>query len=774
MLALLAIAAVGGCLRIASHDGPELPLHYFLADVGGDRKTIQCDFSRDFQCDERYRVWEEPLQPCAVGYGWTQPSPEGIKAFGKRSSIEVFADTTDYNLLILTLRAYPHHNPERRQTMRVLLNGRRLDARKIKNTWTTVGIDIPAGRVHPGSNTISFSFAYHTSTNTPGQKGKKDHRRIAADLRVLGLARADGTAHSEQYLERLLERAAAPSIPSTRTLDRASGRYRVELPGTLVLPMEISGSSERLTIEMTADSNLDVDRTKVLAKIVNLSSGDTWMPPLPEWRNDDGSSGLMATGTIPIGRCADAPCMVTFQVQPQPAGAAIEIAQPRQLAGSNEQPRERLAPAATHQPTDDRPDIVLITLDAARTDHFSLYGYDRLTTPNIDRLAQDALVFHNAFALAPYTLCSVPTIVTGLSFLDHGVTRRGQTLTPERSTLAEQLREAGYRTVCFSTNPHNSRAAGTDQGYDEFYELWTEVEGRASADPQFITERALETLAQIDDSQPLHLQLHYMPPHAPYNPAHEFDVFSDPDYEGPCDGWHRTIRALDVGRRAPGDGCLDELIALYDGNLFAADHWVGRLLDALRARPRWKNTVVLVTADHGDAFLEHGRMGHNKTVYDEMLRVPFILRLPEDFEGRTSSSDRLVTLEDIVPTLLATASLEPVDPVTGEDLSRSASGDQPPPRLFIARTASGVPAYALRTLRWKIILPASGHGQLFDLDNDPGEIANLSFHNQPLFVSLGQLLTWNLGGRPADNSQAPTADLPEEDLKMLEELGYIQ
>jgi len=774
MLAILALAAVDGCSRSAPHDRPELPLHYFLADDSGDHEAIQCDFSRNLQRDEMFRVWEEPLQPCAIGYGWTQPSATGIKAFGRRSSIEVFADSTDYNLLILTVRAYPNRNPERRQTMQVFLNGLLLEAREIPNDWTTVGIDIPEGRVLPGSNTVSFSFAYHMSTNTPGKKGGKDHRRIAAHLRVLGFARTDGKAHSAGGMERLLERAATPPSPPVRLFDHATGKYRVEAQGSLILPMEISGSSERLTIEMTAASSLDVDQTKVLATIVNLSSGDTWLSPLPEWRQSESGSGLIAAGTIPIDRCAGAPCVITLQVQPQPAGATIEIAQPRQLAGSNEQTRERFEPAATHQPTDDRPDIVLITLDAARTDHFSLYGYDRLTTPNIDRLAHDALVFHNAFALAPYTLCSVPTMVTGLSFLDHGVTQRGQTLSTEKSTLAEQLREAGYRTVCFSTNPHNSRTAGTAQGYDEFYELWTEIEGRASADPQFITERALETLAQIDDSQPLHLQLHYMPPHAPYNPAPEFDIFSDPDYDGPCDGTHRTINALDVGRRMPGDGCLDELIALYDGNLFAADYWVGQLLDALRARPRWKNTVVLVTADHGDAFLEHGRMGHNKTVFDELLRVPFILRLPEDFDGRTFSSDRLVTLEDIVPTLLATASLEPAASVTGVDLSRSASGNEPPPRLFIARTAHGVPAYALRTLRWKIILPASGHGQLFDLASDPGELANLSLDNRPLFVALGQLLTWNLGGRPAGDSQTPTTDLPEEDRKMLEALGYVE
>ena len=772
MLAILVLASVDGCSRSAPHDGPELQLHYFLADVRGNREAIQCDFSRDLQRDERFRVWEEPLQPCAIGYGWTQPSSEGIKAFGKRSSIEVFADATDYNLLILKVRAYPNRNPERRQTMHVFLNGRRLDAQEIPNDWTTVGIDIPEGRVLPGSNTVSFSFAYHMSTRQPGKKGGKDYRRIAASLRELGFARTDGTELSRRALEQLPERTATPPRPPVRLFDQATGKYRVEAPGSLILPMEISGSSGRLTIEMTAASDLDVDQTKVLATIVNLSSGDIWMPSLPEWRPDDDGAGVQATGTIPIGRCAGAPCMVTLQVQPQPAGAAIEIAPPRQLPGSNDETRQRFESAAPHHPTDNRPDIVLITLDAARADHFSIYGYDRPTTPNIDRLARDALVFHNAFALAPYTLCSVPTMVTGLSFLDHGVTNRGQVLTADTSTLAERLRDAGYRTIAFSTNPHNSRAAGTDQGYDEFYELWTEIEGRASADPRFITERALDTIAQIDDSQPLHLQLHYMPPHAPYTPAPEFDIFSDPDYDGPCDGTHRTINALDVGRREPGDGCLEHFVALYDGNLFAADHSVGRLLDALRARGRWKNTVVLVTADHGDGFLEHGRTGHNKTVYDELLRVPFILRLPEDFEGRISTSDRMVTLEDIVPTLLATASLAPAVPMTGVNLLAPLDGGEPPPRFFVARTAPGVPAYALRTPRWKIILPASGHGMLFDLASDPGELAPRKPQGER-DRELQRLLEEFCRLGASDPGRDDT-EVGDERLETLRALGYVE
>jgi len=771
LLTTLGLAAGGGCTQRPAGGGPELPLHYFLADAGGGSESVQCDFGENLDREERFSIWGKPLEPCAIGYGWTQPSPKGIKAFGKRSSLEVFARATDFDLLILTLRAFRRHGMERPQTMRVFLNGRKIDTREIPDSWTTVAIEIPKDRLRLGSNAISFSFDHYASTNTPGKKEKKDHRRVAAEFRTLALERADGGEPPPGEVQLLLRRAVRPSKPRRRLFDRETRRYRVDQPGTLVLPMEISGSSESLSIEMIAGPNLDIDRTEVLATIVNLSSGEAWAPALPGWRRGNDNQTRMAAGAIPIRRCAGSPCMVALKIHPRPAGAAIEIAQPRQITGGDERTPELGPHDATGRQAEDRPDIVFIILDAARADHFSTYGYHRLTTPNIDRLAREARVFHNVFALAPFTLCSVPTMVTGLSFLDHGVTQRGRTLSPEIFTLAEQLREAGYHTIAFSTNPNNSRATGTDQGYDEFFELWTEIKGRASADPRFITERALETLAEIDDSRPLHLLLHYMPPHAPYNPAPEFDVFSDPDYDGPCDGSFATINGLDVGRRAPGNGCLDELIAHYDGNLFAADYWVGQLLDVLRARPRWKDTVVLVTSDHGEGFLEHGRTGHNKTVYDEMLRVPFILRLPEEFEDRTSSSDRMATLEDIVPTLLATASLTPAAPLGGVNLLDAETRE---PRYFIARTAHIRPTYALRTGRWKVILPASGHGMLFDLAADPGELANLGFRRRPEFVALGQLLTWKLADRSTETERPPTAELPEEDRKMLKALGYVE
>ena len=159
----------------------------------------------------------------------------------------------------------------------------------------------------------------------------------------------------------------------------------------------------------------------------------------------------------------------------------MELGRPR-FGPSRDRPSPADTPAMDPLPPAELPDIVLITLDAARADHCSCYGYPRPTTPMIDRFAELGLVFRNAFALAPYTLCSVPTMITGMSFLDHGVVGHQDTLAPEATTLAESLAAAGYRTACFSASPNDSAAKDSTRGMTSF----TSCGRRRSAPPHGI------------------------------------------------------------------------------------------------------------------------------------------------------------------------------------------------------------------------------------------------------------------------------------------------
>jgi arylsulfatase A-like enzyme len=421
----------------------------------------------------------------------------------------------------------------------------------------------------------------------------------------------------------------------------------------------------------------------------------------------------------------------------------------------------------------ERPDIVFITLDAARCDHFSFYGYNRPTTPNIDRLAGESLVFTNAFALVPNTRQSVPTMVTGLSFLNHQVTTKEAMLADEATTLAEHLERAGYRTACITATPNNSRSLGADQGYGEFVELWTELSKEESINPHVLSARAVDWL-ENQQTGPIHLQLHFVPPHAPYSPAPPFDLFTDPDYEGPFNGFPGSVLRREKGRRGPSTEDLEQVIASYDGNLRAADDAVEQVLTALRERQNWRNTIVLVTSDHGEAFFEHRSMGHNNTVYDEMLRVPFILRLPPGMTTANISLDRLATLADIVPTLLAAASLQPDMALDGINLlAGTQSTHEADERTFAAKTAHSRPTRCLRSARWKIVVSSSGIGELYDLENDPREQTNLRLSNRLEFLEKGKLLTRRFLSAPLLPKKSREADVTNRDLEMLEALGYV-
>jgi arylsulfatase len=547
----------------------------------------------------------------------------------------------------------------------------------------------------------------------------------------------------------------------------------VSTTGTLVMPMTLPATADRLEIVIEGPSIPVRGWPHGTVSVYGLADGASFSQELAtaESSADHSDSGLRYR--IPVDRFAGQPSVLALDLRLDPEDAPIEISVQTvvtRLSPADDGSYPQRGAAVTEQP-----DIVLITLDAARPDHFSCYGYERLTTPNIDHLAENSLVFTKVFALVPNTHRSVPTMVTGLSFLNHGVTEEESVLGQSATTLAEYLRDVGYRTACFTATPNNSRSIGTEQGYDEFYELWTEAPRATSRAPDYLAARAVEWIQSNEDSRPFHLQLHFVPPHAPYDPATEFDLFTDGAHNGSLDGGPKTLQAIDKKNLAVTESDLAHIVSLYDGNLRAADHAVEKVLQALRSRQRWNDTVVLITSDHGEAFSEHGRMLHNNTVYDEMLRVPFILRLPEGTDPGRVDLDRTATLADIVPTLLATASTRPAAPLDGVNLLwPSPYAQATSKRAVVARTAHPEPLRCLRTTRWKVILTPSGQGELYDLATDPGEHRNIAFDNLPVYVGLGQLLTRRLTAPPGLDRSAREEDLPDEEQEMLRTLGYLE
>jgi arylsulfatase A-like enzyme len=306
--------------------------------------------------------------------------------------------------------------------------------------------------------------------------------------------------------------------------------------------------------------------------------------------------------------------------------------------------------------------VILICLDTVRADHVGAYGYARPTTPALDALAAQALVFDDASANASWTKPSVPSFLTGTYPCQHGV-YEGSThdadglvtdLLPERAlTLAEAFHSHGYRTAGFVHNGQLRPGSGFEQGYEHYEE--------DAMDARELRWRALDWLDQREAperAQPFFLYLHFLEAHWPYPapedwltrfaPAVDTQRFRDRNSQA-------LVDAINAGERAftPGDRLALE--ALYDGALAYLDSELGHLFAGLEQRGLAGDTIVCVLADHGEEFGEHGRVGHGHGLWENLLRVPWILAVPGRAPERNATP---VSLIDLFPTLLSAAGLE--------------------------------------------------------------------------------------------------------------------
>jgi arylsulfatase A-like enzyme len=276
-----------------------------------------------------------------------------------------------------------------------------------------------------------------------------------------------------------------------------------------------------------------------------------------------------------------------------------------------------------------RPDVVLIVVDTLRADHLGAYGYGRPTSPRLDALARRGTLFESAWAAAPWTLPSIMSIMTGRYPSSHRVENDGLRLASDVPTLAEIMKTSGYSTGAFVSHIYVTEPFGFRRGFDSFedfglgrpdYRLEAGMEPTADR----VTDAALAWIGN-QGRKSVFLFVHYFDPHWPYAPPAAYRDLFPSAYRGPLDADHDSIsRFQDPETRLPED-YRDFLLDRYDGEIRFVDDQVGRLLDGLQASKRGARTWVVLTADHGEEFKEHGSMGHGRSLYEEVVRVPLIV-----------------------------------------------------------------------------------------------------------------------------------------------------
>jgi arylsulfatase A-like enzyme len=426
--------------------------------------------------------------------------------------------------------------------------------------------------------------------------------------------------------------------------------------------------------------------------------------------------------------------------------------------------------ACARQP--ERPNVLLITIDTLRADRISAAGYARKTTPNLDRLTAEGLLFTHAETPRAKTTPAIASLMTGLYPHDHGARDLLTPLEDRIPLLSESFRRAGYSTGAIVGNyVLQDRFSGLKRGFDSWCEDLPQKQGVPPDDvPQrtarSLTDGALAELGLAGEGKPWFLWLHYMDPHGLYDPPPEHRVFHRdvpdpiPDDPGPTAG--EIQRFTVAGYNVPpgcrtADGRVDAAAVrdLYDGEVHYADAEIGRLLDALRSRGQLEKTLVLVCADHGESLGEHRTwFEHGRDAYETTCRVPLIVRFPASMQPkpRPGARDGDLSLADLAPTLVDLLDLPPLQSALKSDWVRGVSRKA----LFAADDLSAHPVFAekvdraersgavqskaVRLSDWKLIRrytqlfePDTPRDkrlvvlseELYDLARDPGETRNL-------------------------------------------------
>ena len=573
------------------------------------------------------------------------------------------------------------------------------------------------------------------------------HRRWRAIPHYLRLPASATTAGTNRFRLVYSDRASGDDRHDERRRRIAWDRIdilkatRVEqgADGEIRLP---AGDSLSSTVLVAGSSALHIDGMTLLGEASGLRV---------ERQIDSQASEVLTViadpNTQPVELSAD-PGLVTLRLVAEgPPGSSIVLRNP-QLRGSGRRSR--------------RPNLILYVVDTLRADHLGCYGYPHATSPRLDALAKDYLLFEDAVSPSSWTRPSVASIMTGLDPRVHRAVNRDDGIPQTATTLAEELGRLGYRTGAVITNGNVHGRFGFSQGFDDYMYLGEDA-GTVNLHKtaHMVHERAEEWIRSLAHGKPFFLYMHTTDPHDPYTPL------SDPE------AWNEVSGLLAQSAESVGAEDIARLTSLYDLEIRQNDEAFGMILDLLVDLGQWDDTMVIFTSDHGEEFGDHGGFRHGRTLFDEQIRVPLVVKpaSPPD-PIRVAATTRLT---DIFPTVLEVVGLEPGAEVDGQSWLPSISQGAPPRPAFSHLDLDGRSAESVVLEEWKLIRTREDGGwrtQLFDRRRDPGEEQDLAEQEREQLRRMATLLTNHTEAQKPMSSTKIKID--EALKKRLEAAGYLK
>ncbi len=386
-----------------------------------------------------------------------------------------------------------------------------------------------------------------------------------------------------------------------------------------------------------------------------------------------------------------------------------------------------------------KPNIVLLAVDSLLADHMSCYGYNRQTTPHIDRLASEGVLFERNYSAHIPTTSAYASMLTGTDCFTNQVIalRHRGPLRAEVPTLPEMLRTAGYTTTCvgFSGNP-------SSRGFDKYldYPAWGSWNEGRSPKAESLNAVALPELDRLaDDGKPFFLFLRHMDPHAPYLPPSPYErMFYHGNEVDPANKSMDPVMSFKpfcdffASWMPPGISDKDYVVAQYDGAVAYMDACIQSIFTALEAKGLMDNTIIALNGDHGETLYDHECWFDHHGIYDNTLHVPLIIRYP----GRIPAGVRVSGFtqhKDLVPTLLELAEIKPAARFDGQSLLPMVSGEVSSHESEIYITeCTWMRKHGWRTPEWKLIIALEPdfhfkpEVELYNLQSDPGELINVA------------------------------------------------
>ncbi len=716
-----------------------------------------------------------------LGDGWAadETSEEGTTytwGVGEESSLS-FVLLAPHKVR-LTFACWPFRWKEApRQYVTVVLNGREVDTVRIRSGMREYHLSLPASATVRGRNELRFRYAYAESPMGV-DPAAQDPRTLAVAWDFLRFGEAPEAPRS-------VEPAASGDTLFVPFSSEVS--FFLELPGTSYLTFDGFDSDRwrgRLAVRARLDNDGDgagvaVERTLRATDrrlVVGIETEEPRLAQITLTALDGGSSPA--------------------------AGRGLRLRRPTLHSARAIAEAAPAPPAASSGGAARRVPVIFYLVDTLRADHLGCYGYEKPVSPNIDAFAADAALFEHTLAQASWTRSTVASVFTGLIPTSHGVHSRLDALSEDAETLAEILRREGYGTSAFVTNGNVGEEFGFAQGFDTFSLLAGTDEDSLHFPADAINRKVSAWLEQRGET-PFFLYVHTMEPHAPYAPAADAAARFARDVEEPelsaqskaaldaltqqFQGRFRRAQKAKLGS-VPWMQALDrqlipvtpamteDLTALYDAEIHANDRGFGAFVEGLKRAGLYEDALIVFLSDHGEELYDHQGWNHGHTLFQEMVRVPLIVKLPGAGRPRGLRISGLGQQIDLLPTVLDLLGLPRPAHLQGASLL---------PLIDGGTAAAARPGFAHLDLDntryvslvegpWKLICAgfAADVCQLFDLDADPAETADLAASRPVLTGYLqSRLRVWENGGYKL---VADEAEIDPELRERLQALGYVQ